>query len=69
TNDRHLSTLRIKIGALHGLDRLPEARATATELLRRQPEFTVDAYLRNHPSAEYEIGRRVAFALRAAGVP
>jgi TolB-like protein len=69
TNDRHLSTLRIKIGALHALDRLPEARTTAAELLRRQPGFTVDAYLRNHPSAGYQIGHRVAAALRAAGIP
>ncbi len=69
TNDRHLSTLRIKIGALHGLGRAEDAQIAARELLRRQPGFRVDDYLRNHPSASFRIGRQMATALRAAGIP
>ncbi|MDP2803963.1 MAG: hypothetical protein Q8O26_18985 [Phreatobacter sp.] len=68
-NDRHLSILRIKIGALHRLDRLSEARAVASELLRRQPAFQVDDYLKSHPSGGFRIGQQMAAALRASGIP
>lgn len=68
-NDRHLSTLRTKIVALHGLGREGEARETAQELLRRQPDFTVEDYERLHPAAQHAIGRTAATALRAAGIP
>jgi class 3 adenylate cyclase/tetratricopeptide (TPR) repeat protein len=68
-NDWHTSTLRAKITALHYLDRATDARAVATEYLRRHPDFTVAGYLRGHPAAEYDLGRRVATALRAAGIP
>ncbi|HLH87549.1 MAG TPA: hypothetical protein VKX28_03745 [Xanthobacteraceae bacterium] len=68
-HDRHVSTLRAKITALHYLDRPAEARAVAVQVLRRHPAFTVDGYLRGHPAAEHDLGRRVATALRAAGVP
>jgi class 3 adenylate cyclase/TolB-like protein/tetratricopeptide (TPR) repeat protein len=68
-NDWHTSTLRAKITALHFLDRGSEAREVATEYLRRHPDFTVANYLRGHPAADYDLGRRVATALRAAGIP
>lgn len=68
-HDRHVSTLRAKITALHYLDRAAEARAAAAEMMRRQPGFTVAGYLRRHPAADHEIGRRAAIALRAAGIP
>jgi TolB-like protein len=68
-HDRHSSTLRAKIVALHYLDRAADARAIAAEMLRRQPGFTVSDYLRLHPAGEHEIGRRAAAALRAAGIP
>lgn len=68
-NDRHLSTLRTKIVALHHLGRGEEAAVAGQELLRRQPDFTVAAYQRSHPAAEYEFGRNAAAALRAAGIP
>lgn len=68
-HDGHVSTLRAKITALHHLDRTAEARAVAVEVLRRQPGFTVADYLRGHPAGEHELGRRVATALRAAGIP
>lgn len=68
-NCRHLSTLRAKITALHNLGREFEARACARELRKRQPDISVDGYLRVHPCADYELGRSVAEALRAAGIP
>ncbi|MGB9366521.1 MAG: adenylate/guanylate cyclase domain-containing protein [Xanthobacteraceae bacterium] len=68
-NDWHVSTLRAKIIALHYLERPAEARAAAAEVLRRQPDFNVDGYLRAHPAAGSEIGRKAATALRAAGIP
>lgn len=68
-HDRHLSTLRTKITALHFLGCAEDASIAGRELLRRQPDFTVVGYLRNHPSGNNESGRRVAVALSAAGIP
>jgi TolB-like protein/tetratricopeptide (TPR) repeat protein len=68
-HDRHTSTLRTKITALHHLGRAQEASAAGLEILRRQPGFTVAGYLRDHPAGDHEVGRRVATALRAAGIP
>src|SRR5215213_1045120 len=68
-NDRHISTLRTKIVALHYLGQSREAQRAAQELLARQPEFTVAAYQRNHPATGHEFGRRAAEAFRAAGIP
>lgn len=68
-NDRHLSTLRMKITALVELGRGDEARPVAAELLRLDPDHTVASYESNHPNAGSRIGKRVATALRAAGVP
>lgn len=68
-NDRHISTLRAKIVALHNLGRREEAKQVGRELLRRQPDFTVKAYLQSHPAAEYQIGKDAATALGAAGIP
>jgi TolB-like protein len=68
-NDRHISTLRTKIVALHHLGRREEARRAALDLLARQPGFTVSDYRRNHPAADYNFGKRAAEALSAAGIP
>jgi TolB-like protein len=68
-NDRHISTLRTKITALHYLGRGAEAVTAARELMQRAPNFTVEAYRRTHPAADYDFGRRVAVAFRAAGLP
>jgi TolB-like protein len=68
-NDRHISTLRTKIVALHNLGRREEAKRVALDLLARQPGFTVSDYRRNHPAAEYNFGKRAAEALSAAGIP
>jgi TolB-like protein len=68
-HDRHISTFRTKIVALHHLDRHEEAQAAARELLLRQPKFTVADYRGQHPAADYDFGKRAAAALRAAGLP
>ncbi len=68
-NDRHLSTLRVRISALHHLGRSGEARIAGAELMRRQPAFTVSEYRRSHPAADFRIGQNLSAALLAAGVP
>jgi TolB-like protein/tetratricopeptide (TPR) repeat protein len=68
-HDRHISTLRTKVAVLHYLGRADEARAAGGEILRRHPDFTVAGYLRGHPVGDHEVGRRMATALRAAGIP
>ncbi|PTX54562.1 TolB-like protein [Litoreibacter ponti] len=67
-NDRHLSTLRAKITALHYLGRTEEAKAVAEDMMRRAPDFRVDQYARQHPAAGHGSGKRVVTALAAAGV-
>jgi TolB-like protein len=68
-NDRHISTLRTKIVALHNLGRRAEAIQAGQELLRRQPDFTVTAYNHTHPAADFTFGKNAAEAFRAAGIP
>ncbi|MFP7570055.1 hypothetical protein [Marivita sp. S2033] len=68
-NDRHISTLRSRIAALHALDRGAEARQTADDLQRRFPDFCLDDYRNTHPSADSKTGKLVMTALAAAGVP
>ena len=68
-NDRHLSTLRIKLFALHFAGRTDEAQEVGKALLKRQPDFTISDYMKRHPSAEFPMGRMMAEALRAAKIP
>lgn len=67
-NDRHLSTLRTRTTALYFLGRTEEARQSAKDLQRRHPNFNIEEYKRNHPSADNNAGRRVIEALTASGV-
>ncbi len=67
-NDRHLSTLRAKITALHCLGRGQEARDAALILQRRNPDFRLEDYKKNHPGAQNKIGQRVIEALAASGI-
>lgn len=67
-NDRHVSTLRARLCALHFLGRGEEARSVAADLLRRQPDFTISSYRRSHPAANFKIGQHMVTALTAAGV-
>lgn len=68
-NDRHSSTLRVKIASLHHLGRQAEARAAAAVLRQRQPEFTVASYLANAPAAHAASVRAVSAALSLSGIP
>jgi len=68
SNDRHLSTLRTKITALHFLGKHDEAQRTAKLLMSRQPGFTLEDYRRNHPAANFATGKRVLAALQATGI-
>lgn len=68
-NNRHLSSLRIKIFAAYhaGKDELlPEL---GRQLLQRQPDLTIEAYTRSHPSAGSAMGERMKRALIAANIP
>ena len=68
-NRRHTSTLRVRTGALQLLGRHEEARASAADLMRAEPGFTIRRYLETHPAADFRIGRDWAQALEEAGVP
>ncbi|WPZ34026.1 winged helix-turn-helix domain-containing protein [Thalassobaculum sp. OXR-137] len=68
-NRTHTSTLRIKAVAQINLGQEEAARKTARELLRLQPNLRIGTWLGSSPSADFEIGRRIADALRSAGVP
>lgn len=69
-NPRHMSTLRTKTVALSMLGRDAEARIAADELLRWEPDFTIQSYLKNHPAgADKDMPRLWADALSRAGVP
>ncbi|MEM8755161.1 MAG: tetratricopeptide repeat protein, partial [Pseudomonadota bacterium] len=67
-NPNHNSTLRVRTIALHSLGRLEEARASAFELERREPNLTIDGYLANHPAGAYETGQKWARALSDSGI-
>lgn len=67
-NDRHVSTLRAKIIALHNLDRGDELKAAGQQLRRHVPDFTIDGYLRSHPASNSKFGRKAVAALAAAGL-
>jgi TolB-like protein len=68
-NDRHISSLRAKIVALHNLDRGEALREAGAQLMQKMPSFTVKSYLSSHPAADSELGRKSAAAFLAAGVP
>ena len=67
-NDRHISTLRTRIAALHALDRGEDARAAGQDLMRRFPYFSLEDYRKTHPSADRRIGKLMVEALSAAGI-
>ena len=68
-NRTHTSTLRIKVVAQVNLGQEEQARQTARELLRLQPNLRIGSWLGSSPSGDFEVGRRFADALRAAGIP
>ncbi len=66
-NNRHVSTLRTKLCAHYQLDQTEKMHATANEIRQQLPDFSLEDYRRNHPAADFEIGRRMSRALLAAG--
>lgn len=68
-NRTHVSTLRMLAVAQEGAGKHVEARETANQLMRIQPDLRVGNWLRMSPSAEYKNGDRFAELLRAAGIP
>lgn len=68
-NQHHISSLRAKTVALHGMGRQSEARATVKELLRLEPSLNINNYLEKHAAARFPIGQKWARALRDSGVP
>lgn len=67
-NDRHLSTHRAKITALHFLDRHEEACAAAQDLLAIWPSYNLQHYERSHPVSKQKLGRRAISAMAASGI-
>jgi len=68
-NRTHTSTLRVLTIAHWQLGHQEEARKTAAELMRLEPNLTVSGYLERSPSSAYETGKIWSSALRNAGVP
>lgn len=67
-NDRHVSTLRAKVTALHFLGREAEAHEAAIAIQRRVPGFSLSEYQQSHPVAHSKLGQRVIEALTASGI-
>ncbi len=68
-NPNHISSYRARVVALHGLERFDEARAAAQQLLRLEPDLTVERYLSTHAAAGFTTGQEWALALRDSGIP
>ena len=68
-NRQHLSTLRILIAAHAATGQMRQAAASAQEVLRLRPSYTVAAYEADSVAALYPFGQRIAAAMRAAGIP
>ena len=68
-NRTHVSTLRTLTIAQVGADQRDDALQTAAELLRLQPNMRVSSWLKNSPSAGFEMGRSAAEKLRSIGIP
>ncbi|MEO6566164.1 MAG: adenylate/guanylate cyclase domain-containing protein [Casimicrobiaceae bacterium] len=68
-NRTHTSTLRAMITALWCLGRVSEATAVATDLLRLDPGFNIRTFNQRSPTAPFTLGKTVASALEAAGIP
>lgn len=68
-NRTHTSTYRALAFAQWQLGREQDARRTVASMRALDPDLTVSKWLERSPSRDYEIGRRYAAALRAAGLP
>lgn len=68
-NSQHTSTLRVLAIAQMLEDRPIDAQLTVSRLRHLSPQYCVDQFLRQSPSAAYPIGRRFAALLAEAGLP
>lgn len=68
-NRQHLSTLRVLIAANVALGRGEQARRVASELRQLRPDYSVAAYEAHSVAVLYPFGKRIATAMREAGVP
>lgn len=68
-NRTHVSTLRVLAAAQQGAGLFEDARKSAGELLRLQPDLRVSTWLASAPSADFKNGRRFAELLQASGIP
>jgi adenylate cyclase len=68
-NRQHLSTLRILTAAYAEMGDPAQARAMAEEIRRLRPDFTVAGYEAQSVAALFPFGRRIAKAMRMAGIP
>jgi len=69
SNRAHTSTLRAKAVAEMRLGQTDQAARTISELRARQPDLTVSRWLKNSPSARFQVGKNFAETLRQAGLP
>lgn len=68
-NPRHTSSYRVLAISQQMLGLDQEAKETVSQLLRLEPNLTIESYLLNHPASMQDIGQQWAGALQAAGVP
>lgn len=68
-NGSHTSTHRALAAALTLEGKVEEARRVVEELLRLEPEFTVNVFMRRYSGREHPHALVLADALRQAGVP
>ena len=69
SNRTHTSTLRVLAISSWALGLHSEARETANELMRLEPNLTVSNWLARSPSAPYSTGKEWAKLLREIGLP
>lgn len=68
-NRTHLSSLRMLAVTQVESGKHDAARETVADIMRLHPDFRVNSWLKSSPSADFNVGRRFAQALRDAGVP
>ena len=68
-NRTHASTLRTLAVAYFRTGKQDSAREMIEELLRQQPSFSVNGWLKSAPSADFEVGKEFARDLLHLGVP
>lgn len=68
-NRTHVSTLRMLVATHVLAGDINTGRKKAEELMTLQPSLRVGEWLQTSPSADFEVGQRIAGALRKAGIP